>query len=100
MAFACLRKHKVFEIFLGMEDQQDRALYEAMIRIKEISKRRPCEGNVLKKASRASGLNIVYLRKSLFSLVNAGTIQVAKTPQGNCSYFVSNIDDSEAISEL
>jgi len=38
-------------------------------------------------------------RPNFVSLVNAGTIQVVKTPQGHASYCVSNIDDVEALVE-
>ena len=31
---------------------------------------------------------------------NAGTIQVVKTLQDNASYYISNIDDFEALIEL
>ena len=48
---------------------------------------------------------ILHLKRSIkderpFSLVNAGTIRVAKTLQGIASYYMSNIDNLEALVEL
>ena len=36
----------------------------------------------------------------LISLVNAGTIRVARTLQGIASYYISNVDNFEALVEL
>ena len=88
----------VIQIILGMESQQlEKAVYEAIIRIRKINKKRPHEKNILTEASKASGLVLEHLRETLFSLVNAGNIRVVKTMQGNDSYFISNIDDSEDL---
>ena len=49
---------------------------------------------------KTSGLDIEHLRKTLSSLVDKGSVCICKTLQGNYSYRVSNIEDSEAIIEL
>ena len=85
---------------LGMEDVlEERALHEAINRIRYISKKRPHEDNILKEASKTSGLAIEHLRKTLSSLVDIGNICISKTLQGNDSYYVSTIEDSEAVVE-
>ena len=38
-------------------------------------------------------------RPNIVSLVNADTIQVVKKVQGNASYYISSIDDIEALVE-
>ena len=68
--------------------------------IRKISKKRSHEENILKKASKTSGPAIEYCRKTLSSLVNKGNICVSKTLQGNDSYYISNIEDSEALVHL
>ena len=84
-----------------MEDVTgERALYEAIIRIRKICKKRPHEENIIKEASKTSGLTTERLRKTLSSLVNNGMICVSKTPKGNESYYISNIEDPEALVEL
>ena len=84
-----------------MEKQQlEKAIYEAIIRIRKINKKRPHEKNILTEASKTNGLAMEQLRETLFSLVNSGNIRVVKTIQGNDSYYISNIDDYEDLVEL
>ena len=54
----------------------------------------------MKEASKTSGLAIDHLRETLLSLVDAGIIRVDKTLKGKDSYLISNIDDSETMTEL
>ena len=84
-----------------MENQQaDKAIYEAIIRIRKINKKIPYEESIWKEASKTSGLAIYHLCETLLSLVDAGSIRVDKTLKGKDSYFISNIDDSETMTEL
>ena len=58
-----------------MEDTlQEKTLYEAINRIRCISKKRPHEDNILKQASMTSGLAIEHLPNTLSSLVDKGII--------------------------
>ena len=54
----------------------------------------------LKRSIEDERLTTEHLHKTLFSLVNVGTIRASKTLQGNGSYYISNIDDFEALVEL
>ena len=86
---------------MGMEKQQlEKAIYEAIIRIRKINKKRPHEKNILTEASKTNGLAMEQLRETLFSLVNSGNIRVVKTMQGNESYYISNIEDYEDLVDL
>ena len=78
---------------------EEKTLYEAINRIRYISKKRPHEDNILKQASKTSGLAVEHLRKTLSSLVDKGNICISKSLQGNDSYYVLNIEDPEAIVE-
>ena len=85
----------IIDISLGMENQQtEKTLYEAIIRIRKINIKRPYEENILKEASKTSGLAIEHLRETQLSLIDA------KTLQGKDSYFIFNIDDTEDMTEL
>ena len=55
---------------------------------------------ILKEALKMKGLAIDHLHDTLLSLVDAGIIRVDKTLKGKDSYFISNIDDSETMTEL
>ena len=71
--------HKGIQVLLGMEDLlEERALYEAIDRIRQIRIKRPHEENILKAASKTGGLATEHFRKNLSSLVNKGTIYVSK----------------------
>jgi len=61
-----------------MEDKlEEKTLYEAINRIRYISKKRPHEDNILKQASKTSGLAVEHLRKTLSSLVDKGNICIS-----------------------
>ena len=55
--------------------------------------------SILEEASKTKGLAIEHLSKTLSSLVDNGIIWISKTLQGNDSYYVSTIEDSEAVAE-
>ena len=83
-----------------MEDTlEEKTLYEAISRIRYISKKRPQEDIILKQASKTSGLAIEHLHKTLSSLVDKGNICISKSLQGSHSCYVLNIEDPEAIVE-
>ena len=63
----------------------------------KVKEKRSHGENILKEASKTNGLTTEYLHKTLFSLVNVGTIRASKTLQSNGSYYISNIDDFEAL---
>ena len=56
--------------------------YDGLLKNQE----RSHEENILKEASKTSGLATMHLRETLFSLLNASTIRSAKTLQGNDSH--------------
>ena len=83
-----------------MEDKlEEKTLYEAINRIRYIRKKRPHEDNILKQASKTSGLAIEHLRKTLSSFVDKGIICISKSLQGNDSYYDLDIENPEAIVE-
>ena len=89
----------IIDIFWGMEIQKPvKAIYEAIIKIRKINKKRPNEDTILKEASKTSGLAIDHFRETLLSLVHVGNIRVDTTLKD--SYFISNIDNFETLTEL
>lgn len=70
----------------------EKAIYEAINKIRKIDKRRPCPENIVKVAAAKLGLNEDTLRKHLEFLVESGAVYIELTAKEEESYFIYNLE--------
>lgn len=66
----------------------EKAIYEAIRKIRRLDKRRPCTENIVKVASAKNGLSEDAVQKHLEFLVESGAVYVQLTAKGEESYFI------------